>query len=237
MTLYHIAKKSGNKKTGPIPVTTTDRKSCPTGCVHYRTTCYAEDDRWGNWRLVGHPKGTAVEGTSKLGRGLTLPEFLADLESLPLGTGKIRHNQAGDLPHLQGHILGADVRKISSTMSRFPDAWTYTHHNPEIGANLSIIQDATWLGLTVNMSADTLMEADRYRELNLPTTLVVPEHHPRVSSTPAGHKIVVCPEQTKHVPNCKACPSNRWCASSDRKFIIGFRAHGKKKEAINERGI
>jgi hypothetical protein len=35
--------KSSNRKTGPIPTTYTERKSCPPSCPHIKKDCYAED--------------------------------------------------------------------------------------------------------------------------------------------------------------------------------------------------
>jgi hypothetical protein len=40
---YHFVPVSSNRKTGPIPVTYTERASCPPSCPHYRADCYAED--------------------------------------------------------------------------------------------------------------------------------------------------------------------------------------------------
>ena len=37
-----LIKQSSNKKTGPIPTTYADRKTCPPSCPHYGTDCYAE---------------------------------------------------------------------------------------------------------------------------------------------------------------------------------------------------
>ena len=42
MSKIHFVAQSGNSKTGPIPVTYSDRDTCPTSCPHYRTSCYAD---------------------------------------------------------------------------------------------------------------------------------------------------------------------------------------------------
>lgn len=40
---YHFVPFSRNVKTGPIPVTYSERDTCPPSCPHYRSDCYAED--------------------------------------------------------------------------------------------------------------------------------------------------------------------------------------------------
>ena len=41
--LYTFIRNSGNRKTGPLPVTYNLRETCPPGCALYRAGCYGED--------------------------------------------------------------------------------------------------------------------------------------------------------------------------------------------------
>ena len=41
--LYTFIRNSGNRKTGPLPVTYNLRDTCPPGCALYRAGCYGED--------------------------------------------------------------------------------------------------------------------------------------------------------------------------------------------------
>jgi hypothetical protein len=51
---YHLTLESGNAKTGPIPVSTTDRASCPPTCPFYDKGCYgAATPRADLWGYIG----------------------------------------------------------------------------------------------------------------------------------------------------------------------------------------
>ena len=60
----HITARSGNAKTGPIPVTTTERASCPTTCPFYDKGCYAKSGPLAlHWRKVSDgERGTDWQG-------------------------------------------------------------------------------------------------------------------------------------------------------------------------------
>ena len=59
---YHFILKSANSKTGPLPVTYSQRETCPQSCPHYRADCYAEDyyTRM-SWDKVAERGGTLAE--------------------------------------------------------------------------------------------------------------------------------------------------------------------------------
>jgi phosphatidylethanolamine-binding protein (PEBP) family uncharacterized protein len=83
MKITFIA-KSGNRKTGAIPVTYSQRETCPPSCAHYRSDCYAEDFY------------TRMSWDKVPVRGKSHAELCADIAALPAGT-LLRHNVAGDL--------------------------------------------------------------------------------------------------------------------------------------------
>jgi len=88
--------KSGNRKVGKIPVSTTEASSCPSSCplaspegagVSKGADCYAASGPLGmHWRKIG-------EG----GRGDQWDFFCKAVAKFPEGQ-LWRHNQAGDLP-------------------------------------------------------------------------------------------------------------------------------------------
>lgn len=215
MHTYHITLKSNNAKTGPIPVTTTSGDTCPTTCGQYQN-CYAKQGPLAlHWNKVS-------EGS----RGMTLEQFCDAIESLPEGT-LWRHNQAGDLPGYDGDIdrrALADI-VIANLKKR---GFTYTH-KPMTQENAGIVKNANALGFTVNLSADTVAQADEYASLGVaPVVLTVPEDTRANFTTPGGNKVVICPAETKGV-TCAEC---KLCAWSGRKAIIAFPAHGSKKKAV-----
>lgn len=81
----HFVPVSSNVKTGPIPVTYSERSTCPLSCPHYRADCYAEDYfvrmTWDKVPMRGGDWG----------------DLLMHISGLPAGQ-LWRHNVAGDLP-------------------------------------------------------------------------------------------------------------------------------------------
>lgn len=118
--------------------------------------------------------------------------------------------------------------------------FTFTHKTSP--RNFDAIRQANLAGFTINLSADTLEEADGFYEASSrkselyftkagPVAVVLPHDAPDEGNvTPGGRRIVVCPAQT-HGMTCVEC---KLCATPFRKTIIGFRAHGQFKKAIPE---
>lgn len=207
---YHFIRQSGNSKTGPIPVTYSERETCPPSCPHYRADCYAEDFY------------TRMAWDKVPARGGTLAELCASIEALPAGQ-LWRMNVAGDLPgqgeDLDPVALGEIVR---ANIGR--RGFTYTHKkSPDA---LHWVAHANAWGFTVNLSADDAGDADALAETGAgPVCAIVPSDTPEKSYTPAGRTIIVCPAQTRDHVSCSTCGL---CARADRQVIIGFRAHGTR---------
>lgn len=211
---YHFIRESSNSKTGPIPTTYTERASCPPSCPHYRADCYAEDfyTRM-NWDKVGQ-------------RGGTLEDLKRAIESLPDGQ-LWRMNVAGDLPgdgetvdpYALGQIVWANTGK---------KGFTYTHKkSPEA---IEWAKHANQWGFTVNLSADDAGEADKLAAHGLPVVCIVPTDTPKNTTTPEGRPILVCPAQTTDGITCATCGL---CQRTDRRQIVGFRAHGTRARITN----
>ena len=207
---YHFILKSANSKTGPIPVTYSQRETCPQSCPHYRADCYAEDYY------------TRMSWDKVAERGGDLGQLCASIEALPAGQ-LWRFNVAGDLPgageEVDAAALGAIVR---ANIGR--RGFTYTHKKtPEA---LYWAQCANDWGFTVNLSADDAGEADALANVSRsPLTCIVPMDTPEKTETPEGRTIIVCPAQTRDDITCATCGL---CARADRRVIIGFRAHGSR---------
>ena len=222
MTWVHLNAKSGNRKVGPIAVSTTEEASCPTECPLKGTDCYARFGPLGmHWAKIGHSRGD------------NWTAFCKRIARLPRGS-KFRHNQAGDLPQRKdGRIHRSKLAQlVRAVKTAGLQAWTYTHYSPS-GENLSAIRKANDAGFVINLSADSLEQADLYAETKLPVTVVLPENSPhRGNATPGGLPIVVCPAQTVDSMDCAAC---MLCQKKDRKSIVGFLAHGTAKKRLSAR--
>lgn len=220
MTQVHLTLKSRNEKVGPIPVSTTEAQSCPKVCPFKKSGCYAD----------GGPLALFWGKVSRGDAGVSWSEFCGQIAGLPEGQ-LWRHNQAGDLPTADGvHIDNVEMAQLL-VANQGRKGFTYTHHNPEQGFNGQIIKAANRAGFTVNLSGNNLHHADELADLAVgPVVAVVAEDHPEHSTTPAGRKVVVCPEQTGKAKSCATCAL---CQKADRAVIVAFRAHGvSKRKAI-----
>lgn len=220
---FAFARKSRNTKTGDIPVTTSDAKTCPDACpLKASGACYAKHGPLGMyWKKINAGQYAS-----------TWQHLVEQVAKLPANQ-LWRHNQAGDLPGDNDCIDAVAMRQLIAANSG-KRGFTYTHKPVETNqANAALVAESNSNGFTVNLSADDMGEADRLKALNIgPVVVVLPRNAPDVSYTPNGHKVVTCPAQTRDDVSCKTCGL---CARSNREAIVGFLAHGvsaKKAEAI-----
>lgn len=211
--------RSSNAKLGPIPASMTDQSTCPPTCPLIGAGCYAETGRpWMHWNRVKES-------------GVSWSEFCAQVQKLPKHTFW-RHNVAGDLPGRDGYINPLALVALTSA-NRGKRGFTYTHYLPGVGPNAREIQRANSAGFTVNLSADSLQQADEYAELGIaPVVVTVPSHQLSHLKTPAGRTVASCPAVTVPGMTCAKC---QVCAIPHRKAIIGFPAHGVRFRTIDIR--
>ncbi len=215
-TLFHLTRRSTNKKTGPIPVSTSSAATCPLSCP-LNQVCYAKHGPLAiHWRRV-------TAGT----RGETFDEFLDGIRALPDGQFW-RHNEAGDLPGQGDHL---DIEKLQDLVdaNKGKNGFTYTH-KPALNdpGNAAAIRDANANGFTINLSADSIAEADELVQLEIgPVAVVIDEQHERGFKTPAGNYVAICPNAQDQRITCEKC---QLCQRPDRKSIIGFPVHGSGKK-------
>lgn len=214
---FHLTLKSSNAKTGPIPVSTTSQESCPTSCGQYET-CYAKSGPLAlHWREV-----------SAGNRGDNLETFCESIASLPDGQ-LWRHNQSGDLPGRDATIDKASMLQLIAA-NRGKRGFTYTHKPMNTESNRDLVRFANQSGFTVNLSADTIAEADAKKALGIaPVAVVLPHDATRGGMTPAGNRVVLCPATQRDNVTCESC---KLCAWSERDVIIGFPAHGTRKKQV-----
>ena len=215
----HLTLKSANAKTGPIPVSTSSAATCPDACPFKAGGCYAK----GGPLALHWAKVTSGE------RGLTFDAFCDEIKSLPDGQ-LWRHNQAGDLAGDGDNVDCQTLRQLVNA-NEGKRGFTYTH-KPLLPHNLLAIREANNGGFTVNLSANNPTHADELLTHGLPVCTVLPANvKPQGNFTPNGAPIVVCPAITGKKANCAECGL---CQSQNRKFVIGFPAHGAShKKASN----
>lgn len=214
---YHLVRVSRNRKTGPMPVTTTSANSCPPNCSFKGNGCYAESGPLAvHWRRVSEGR-----------RGHSFDELLQEIATLRRHA-LWRHNQAGDLTPKSPGVI--DSRKLTrlAMANRGRRGFTYTHY-PPTPANQEAILHANRLGFTVNLSAETLGQADAYADLGIaPVVVVLPQGVIKPTRTPAGRQVIVCPASIGNA-DCLNCGI---CQQRDRALIVGFPAHGSRARRV-----
>lgn len=220
---------SGNSKTGPIPVSMSEKATCPDTCPLKHGGCYAS----------GGPINLHWLRLSAGKTGILWADFLKEVKRLPR-LQLWRHNQAGDLP---GENNSVDTVALASLVdaNKGKRGFTYTHKPTlkgqadakTIAENKKAIEQANKGGFTVNLSADTLGEADELASLGIaPVVTLLPATQTKNTVTPNGRKVVVCPATYRENVSCATCGL---CQRVNRSVIVGFPAHGvstKKADAI-----
>jgi len=213
----HLTLKSANVKTGPIPVSTTERDSCPANCA-MRAECYAASGPLAlHWAAVS-------AGT----RGTDWGQFTQSIAALPEGQ-LWRHNQAGDLPQVGGTIDAVKLGQLVAA-NQGKRGFTYSHHRD--AASLAWIRHANEWGFTVNLSANNLADADALADANCgPVVVVVPSTITINHFTPKGRQVVICPATQRDDVSCATCQ----LCQRQRAAIVAFPAHGSRHRVINLR--
>jgi len=208
---YHFTRISHNRKTGPMAVTTTSANSCPPDCGFRSNGCYAETGPLAlHWRTVSAGR-----------RGGSFDELLQEVSTLPRRV-LWRHNQAGDLTPCAPGTIDAQLLARLARVNQGRRGFTYTHYRPT-QSNQAAIRRANECGFTVNLSAQTLAQADAYAALGVaPVVVVLPVGAKKSVRTPEGRLVVVCPASFGDI-DCLNCGI---CQQRDRSAIVGFPAHG-----------
>lgn len=213
----HITMKSANVKTGPIPVSTTTRDSCPADCA-MKSECYA----------ASGPLALHWAAVSAGQRGTDWPTFTATIAQLPDGQ-LWRHNQAGDLPVAGGTVDPVKLGQLVAANAG-KRGFTYSHHRD--AASIAWIRHANNWGFTVNLSANNLADADTLADHQAgPVVVVLPSTATVNLKTPGGRAVVICPATQRDDVSCASCQ----LCQRQRSAIVGFPAHGSRHRVINLR--
>jgi hypothetical protein len=214
---FNLTVRSGNAKTGPIPVSTSSRATCPDSCPFKRNGCYGD----------GGPLAIHWQAVTDGERGNPWEEFLAAVAALP--AGQIwRHNQAGDL-WKPGTLTGRTALFQLVEANRGKRGYTYSHHK-RTAATVEAFKAATANGFTVNASCETVAAADHAISQGLRAVFVVPSTETRTAwDTPDGNRAVLCPAQRIEGLTCERCGL---CQSRPQNVAVAFKAHGSGRKRI-----
>jgi len=218
---YHLTRKSDNRKTGPIPVWSTGRTTCPNSCP-LRDNCYGD-----GWPLNQH-----FEHVTNGSTGINLPLLLKGLVSLD--ADRCRGLDVGDLPGDRINLDRSACVAIAKSLVHVNHAWCFSHY-PLNRHNVAVLRELIGHGLIVNASCHNLPSADAIADLDLPIACTVPRGGlPRGTRTPAGRRCVQCPASLSEYITCATCGGNHGplCARADRDYVIMFPAHGKTAKHV-----
>jgi hypothetical protein len=173
-----------------------------------------------------------------------------------------RCNEKGDLPGAGNQVDAQRLMQLVKA-NRGRNGFTYTHkpvlagsytvtgnvdkgqsHTSEVDEqtaenNRLAVALANASDFTVNLSADSLTDADRKAGLGVgPVVVNLPADAAKGVryATPEGRKVVTCPaaldrNKDKGI-NCAMCAL---CQRKDRKFLVGFPAHGTAKKRMESK--
>ena len=216
---YNLVNKSRNKKTGPISILTSSFYTCPDICPFKRNGCYAD----------GGPLRIYWDKLTNGECGVRISVLLKILKKL--GTGNlIRLFQAGDLPGINNNINLTDTIRLVKALKNWK-AFGYTHKPPGLKRNGEVIKYCNDNGVCINLSANNLCHADKLMKLKIgPVVVTLPKNILfKTIKTPEKNKVIICPAIiTGNSITCSICggKSGPLCSRINRKFIIGFPAHG-----------
>ena len=215
---FHLSRISTNAKTGPIPVSTGSRATCPDTCPFKKNGCYGD-----NYGLNFH-----WDAVTKGFRGVDWRAHMAQIVALP-GGQLWRAWQAGDMPHKAGKISRTFLRALIKA-NKGKRGFTYSHHSLTIGDNLGLLRMANRQGLTVNVSTESEAQADAAVSAGLPAVVVVPGDESRTTwHTSGGNVVLICPAQRSDTKTCADCGL---CQARGKRVIIGFVAHGTRSAKV-----
>jgi len=219
--MQYSLNKTGNSKTGKIPVSTSHMDTCPVSCPLQAGGCYAKHHFLGKyWKRLS--AGEVKTATDYQG-------FLDKVKAMKPNT-LWRHNQAGDLAHNEQIIDGKAIRDLVA-VNTGKQGFTYTHHDMGSDHNRAMVEWSNDMGFTINLSSNSVVHADEYLALDIgPVVTLLRQGTDKVSYTPNGAKVVRCPAEDSDKVTCKSC---KLCALSDRDYVIGFTAHGTGKKKVD----
>lgn len=213
-----VVPHSHNQKLGGIPAVLVTASTCPPSCRNYNAGCFGESHL-----LRKHWRDVEI-------RGVPWDDMCEFVDRLP-DDQLWRYATVGDMPGV-GEAVNEKSLLLLISANVGKRGFTFSHKRSQ--AALNAIKVANAMGFTINLSADNIAEADAFMDLGIgPVVATVPEDAPAMGIyTDSGRQVLLCPATTRKGVTCATCGI---CARQNRKYIIGFRAHGQDKAQVSER--
>lgn len=235
---FNFVPRSANYKLGPMPTTFGPRSTCPSTCPLKGKGCYGSE---GPMNLIWGRVDNRVTGAKW---DIFLKRIQDEVER-----GRIwRYATVGDLPNVRENVIDVNRLQQLVNINRGRMGYTYSHYPIEkkpgvtekmAEHNRKAVRMANDGGFIINISANSMEEADRLSSFGLPVvTLLKRGSVQKVFKTPEGRHGIICPAQTQETMTCLKC---KLCARQERASnapgtpgnpIIGFEAHGSRVRMV-----
>lgn len=210
MRNVQVVARSGNAKTGDIPVTYRPKRTCEPTCPLLDNGCY------GTGRIFGIAEKYAAD--------MTAEDAAAKLRHRSPDARYMRDRVVGDIVDVapDGTVtLDLEYVETVAEIAAAEDlrAFGYSHAWRRMTAE--DVARIARSGYVMNASCETAEDVEQAAALGLPTTIAndnVPE-----GSVIGGRRIVTCPAQTREDMDCARCGL---CAKPQRKATVRFMIHG-----------
>lgn len=216
LPLVHLVARSGNAKTGDIPVTYRPMTTCPTDCPFLPTGdiggCYGTGRIFGIASKYATPVIPYDDLSAKLGKASRSARFLRD-------------RVVGDVLDADGNVDMAYILAMAAlgadhglTVFGYSHAWR--RFTP------AEVAETAASGYVLNASCETREDVQAAIDLGMPAVIAsdnVADGETFVTPDGKTRRIVTCPAQTREGVSCASCGL---CAKGDRAAVVRFQIHG-----------
>jgi hypothetical protein len=224
-TVGKVTARSGNGKTGPIPVTSRDQWSCPTTCPLFGNGCYGENRGASPKTLFEHAASAeSVHTVESLAAGMRQSGRPGKgmRRQLPL----VRDREVGDVRAADGSIDRTWMTMVADaarTVGRTVFGYT---HVPEVTS--ADVPD----GYVMNASCETPAGVRDAWDRGLPAVLVG-DAQTFADAMPEA-RIVPCPAESAGVTcsECGLCAKPARMTSPRTAPVIVFAPHGRQARKV-----
>jgi hypothetical protein len=226
-----ITPKSGNAKTGPIPVTSRAQWSCPTSCPFFGAGCYGENrgrnprtlfDLAADAETVHTTESLAAEmrraGNPRRFGGRALRRVLPIVRDREVGDVL---TAAGAIDHAWLSVVTDAARSVGRTVFGYTHVTTLTAED---------VPD----GYVMNASTETTEDVRDAHGRGLPA-VIVGDRDALAESDPAT-RYVSCPAESRDVTcaECGLCAMPSRMSDPSGAPVIVFAPHGVKAKTVRQ---
>ena len=210
LTDLQVVARSGNAKTGPIPVTYRPERTCEPTCPLLRAGCYGT--------------GRIFASAERHAKTVTRDDVAATLRKASPTARFLRDRVVGDVVTVDASgVVTFDLQYVETIGELAADAglraFGYSHAWRRMSpADVAAVAAS---GYVLNASCETVGDVADAIALGLPATIA--NDDVAEGTIINDRRVVTCPAQTRDDVTCASCGL---CARPERKSVVRFRIHG-----------